>query len=188
MQQSITINIEHTICRTTLDLRRKWVLRRLSKGLSCFTKKELVDLLARAGIRRSELFTTFKGNALHRQLMGRMLSHFSVDRETASEHHWPDLVYAERVCARCPNKGRCRRWFEWSVNHNAPNIFCPNAGLFHQMRLVQQRRMEARTRTYAYITDTADSEAGRVEAAWNAVRNLEEKSFWRQWLESRLDP
>ena len=78
MQQSITINIEHPICRTTLDLRRKWVLRRLKKGLSCFMKKELVDLLARAGIRRSELFTSFKGNALHRQLMGQMLNHFSV--------------------------------------------------------------------------------------------------------------
>jgi hypothetical protein len=32
------------------------------------------------------------------------------------------------------------------------------------------------------------SEVGRVEAAWNAVRNLVEKSFWQQWLESRLDP
>ncbi len=41
---------------------------------------------------------------------------------------------------------------------------------------------------HARLTDTADSEAGRVEAAWNAVRNLEEKSFWRQGLESRLDP
>jgi len=47
---------------------------------------------------------------------------------------------------------------------------------------------EARTRTGAYITDTAASEAVRVEAAWNAVRNLEEKPFWQQWLESRLGP
>ncbi len=78
MQQSITINIEYPIRRIMLDLRRRWILRRLSQGLSYFTKKELVDLLARAGIRRSELFTSFKGNALHRQLMGQMLNHFSV--------------------------------------------------------------------------------------------------------------
>ena len=149
MQQSTTINVD-------LDLRRRWVLRRLRKGLSCFTDKELVDLLASAGLRRSELFTSFKGNALHRQLMGQMLTHFSVDDEKASEHHWPNLVYAERVCARCQNMGRCRRWFEWGGNNNAPNIFCPNAGLFHQMRLALQRQMiEARTQTYARIIELA---------------------------------
>jgi hypothetical protein len=47
---------------------------------------------------------------------------------------------------------------------------------------------EARTRTGAYITDTAASEAARVEAAWDAARNLEEKPFWQQWLDSRLGP
>ena len=156
MQQSISINIEYPIRRIMLDLRRRWILRRLGKGLACFTDKDLVDLLARAGISRSELFTSFKGNALHRQFMGQMLTHFSVDREKASEHHWRDLVYAEKVCARCPNKGRCRRWLEWGVNHNAPNIFCPNAGLFHQMQSAQQRQViEARTQTYARIIDLA---------------------------------
>ena len=155
MQQSTTINVEHPIRRTTLDLRRRWVLRRLSKGLSYFTNKELAHLLAKAGMRRSELFMNFKGNTLHRRFMGQMLTHFSVDREMASEHHWRDLVYAEKVCARCPNKDRCRRWLEWAVNHNAPNIFCPNAGLFHQMRLALQRQMEARTQTYARIIDLA---------------------------------
>ena len=156
MQQSITINIEYPIRRIMLDLRRRWILRRLSQGLSCFTNKELVDLLARAGIRRSELFTSFKGNALHRQFMGRMLTHFSVDCKKASDHHWRDLMYAENVCARCPNKGRCRRWLEWGVNHNAPNIFCPNARLFHQMRLALQRQViEAGTQTYGRIIDLA---------------------------------
>ena len=32
------------------------------------------------------------------------------------------------------------------------------------------------------------SEVVRVETAWNAVRNLEEKSFWQQWLETTLQP
>jgi hypothetical protein len=32
------------------------------------------------------------------------------------------------------------------------------------------------------------SEGVRVEVAWNAVRNLEEKSFWQQWLETTLQP
>ena len=100
MQQSITISIEYRIRRIVLDLRRRWVLRRLSKGLSCLTNEDLVDLLAKAGIRRSELFMNFKGNALHRQLMGQMLTHFSVNREKASEHRWSDLVCAESVCAR----------------------------------------------------------------------------------------
>ena len=149
MQQPTTINVEYPIRSIMLGLRRRWILRRLSKGLSYFTNKELADLLAKAGIRRSELFTSFKGNALHRRLMGQMLTHFSVDRKRASEHRWPDLVYAERVCGRCPNKGRCRRWFEWGVNNNAPNIFCPNAGLFHQMQSAQQRQMEELKHTRA---------------------------------------
>ena len=155
MQQSISIKIEHFIHRILLDLRRRWTLRRLNKGLSYFTNKELAHLLAKAGIKRSELFTSFKGNALHRRLMGQMLTHFSVDREKASEHRWSDLVYAEKVCARCPNKDRCRRWLEWRVNSNAPNIFCPNAGLFHHMRLALERQIEARTQTYARIIDLA---------------------------------
>ena len=156
MQQSISIKIEHFIHRILLDLRRRWTLRRLNKGLSYFTNKELAHLLAKAGIKRSELFTSFKGNALHRRLMGQMLTHFSVDGEKASEHRWPDLVNAERVCARCPSKGRCRRWFEWGVNNNAPIIFCPNAGFFHQMQSAQQRKViEARTQTHARIIDLA---------------------------------
>ncbi len=62
MQQSITIGIEYPIRRIVLDLRRRWILRRLSKGLSCLTNEDLVDLLAKAGMRRSELFMNFKGN------------------------------------------------------------------------------------------------------------------------------
>jgi len=59
MQQSITTNIENRIRRIVLDLRRRWVLRRLSKGLSYFTNKELAHLRV-----YPDLATDFRGRGM----------------------------------------------------------------------------------------------------------------------------
>ena len=75
MQQPMTFNIEQSIHSIRSGLRRRHAISRLNRGLARFTETELEDLLSKADIRRSELFTGFKGNAVHRQLMGRMLAH-----------------------------------------------------------------------------------------------------------------
>jgi hypothetical protein len=165
MQQPMTFNIEQSIHSIRSGLRRRHAISRLNRGLARFTETELEDLLSKADIRRSELFTGFKGNAVHRQLMGRMLAHLGVDHAQASEHCWIDLIYAESVCARCCNRRRCRRCLKSGRKNGAPTVFCPNAELFYQTRLAL---------------------AARVEVAWKGVRDLEEKAFWRQlkteWL------
>jgi hypothetical protein len=53
---------------------RKYALFRLNTGLVRFSDARLGRWTSRAGIQRSDLFTVFKGNAAHRQLMARMLA------------------------------------------------------------------------------------------------------------------
>ena len=140
MQQPMTDNIEQPIHNIRSGLRRRYALSRLNRGLARFTETELEDLLSKADIRRNELFTGFKGNTVHRQLIGRMLAHFGVDHEQASEPCWIDLIYAESVCARCCNRRRCRRWLKSGRKNGAPTVFCPNAELFYQTRLALVRK------------------------------------------------
>jgi hypothetical protein len=135
MRLSTTANVKHGWQNLGANLRGKRVLRRLNRDLAGFSNKELTDLLARAGIGRTDLFTGFQGNRRNRRLMGQMLSHFDIDRETACEHHWRKLVHAEKACARCANVDKCQRWLAWGRKNDAPDVFCRNAGLFTQMRL-----------------------------------------------------
>ena len=179
MQNSMNFDIQHPIHSIMLKLRRKLALRRLNKDLALLTDEELNDLLAEAGLQRKDLFTSFDGNAPHRRLMSRMLTHFGVDREQASQNNWGDLVQAESQCTQCLGAGRCQRWSDGRDTNIAPNIFCPNAALFEFIRSVQARAAAARARVYPYTPDSPDSKAARVQAAWNAIRSQEGKPFWR---------
>lgn len=179
MQNSMTFDIQHSIHSIMLKLRRKLALRRLNKDLTLLTDEELNDLVAEAGLKRKDLFTSFDGNAPHRRLMSGMLTHFGVDREQASQNNWGDLVHAESQCAQCLGAGRCQRWSDGRDTNIAPNIFCPNAALFEFIRSVQARAAAARARVYPYTPDSPDSKAARVQAAWNAIRSQEGKPFWR---------
>ena len=180
MHLPATIDLKHRLRRLTAILRRNWARRRLTRDLAYFTNKDLTDVLTQAGIRRSELFTGFKGNLLHRRLMGRMLERFGIDRETACEHHWRKLVHAERTCAGCPNSGRCQRWLAWGRRNNAPNVFCPNAGLFTQIRRDLDLLTRVRPRTYANRGGPTASQAMAVGSAWGTLRQLEQEPFWRR--------
>jgi Family of unknown function (DUF6455) len=106
---------------------------RLGRSLSTFSSEDLDRLLASLGKSRPDLFTDFKGNAKHRLRLARMFEHFGVDREHAARSHWNALRDADQVCVRCANVKRCRSWFSWGVNNDAPRIFCPNAELLDEL-------------------------------------------------------
>ena len=180
MRNSMNFDIKHPIHSFMLELRRRNALRRLNKDFAQLTDKELDDLLAEAGIQRKDLFTSFDGNTPRRRLMGRMLMHFGIDRERASQHHWGHLVRAESRCTRCLSVRRCQRWFEAHNTNIEPKTFCPNAAVFENIRSAQAQFTAAKARIYPYIPDSLDSKAVWVELAWKAVRSHEEKPFWRQ--------
>lgn len=164
--------------RLGLALGRRRVLRRLNRDLAEFTNKDLSELLAKLGIRRSDLFTGFSGNLRHRRLMGHMLVHFDIDRETACQHHWRNLVQAERACAHCSNAAKCERWLSWGRTNNAPNVFCRNAGLFTQIRLNLARLTRTDPRTYGFESGFASAEAAHIAEAWSKLRQIEAQPFW----------
>lgn len=180
MRLSPIANVKHALRNLRTRLRRNQVLRHLNRDLANFSNKELANLLANARIGRSELFTDFKGNRRHRQLMGQMLSRFDIDRELACEHHWRKLVHAERACSQCANAQKCRRWLAWGRRNDAPNVFCRNAGLFTQMRLDLALLARTKPRTYAYGTGIASSEAETVASAWRRQRRFEDQPYWRR--------
>lgn len=180
MRLSTTANVKHRLRNLRANLRRKRVLRRLNRDLAGFSNKELADLLAEAGIGRTDLFTGFRGNRQNRGLMGQMLTHFDIDREMACEHHWRKLVHAEKACARCANVDKCRRWLAWGRKNNAPNVFCRNAGLFTQVRLDLAFLARTTPRIYAFGDGPASSEAATVASAWSRLRLLEEEPLRRQ--------
>ncbi len=124
--------------RIVILVGRKYALFRLNTRLARFSDARLDRWTSRAGIERSDLFSVFKGNAAHRQLMARMLAYFNVEPAKASVRCWQALRDAEAVCAGCPNTGRCRRWHRWGRKNHAPNVFCPNAALFRELESLQQ--------------------------------------------------
>ena len=178
MGLSTRIKVAHGLQNFRKNLRRKRVLRHLNRDLAGYSNKELADLLARARMRRSELFTGFKGNRPHRQLLGRMLSHFGIDRELACEHQWHKLVRADKACAHCANVEKCRRWLAWGRKNDAPNVFCRNAALFTQLRLDLALLTRTAPRTYAHGAGLFSSQAEAVGGAWHRQRRREEAPHW----------
>jgi len=180
MQLSAIIALKRPWHRAGSALRRSRARRRLNRTLVGFSNKELTDLLANAGMRRSDLFAGREGTPRHRRLMGHMLVRFGIDRETACQHSWRSLAQAERACAQCANAGKCERWLAWGRTNNAPTVFCRNAGLFTQMRLDLDCLTRTQPRTYALEGRLAGAEAARIAEAWNGLRDLEARPFWRK--------
>ena len=60
-----------------------------------------------------------------------------------------------------------------------------NAATMHQD---DRKRMfaAAKLAVRVYAKDPSDNNAARVHAAWNAVSDMETRSFWRQWQEAKL--
>ena len=175
-----TTKMKRRLRKLKTGLRRTGAQRRLNRDLAGFSNQELAGILAQVGIRRADLFAGFEGNARHRRRMGGMLAHFDIDREAACEHHWRKLIYADKVCARCPNVAKCQRWLAWGRDNDAPNVFCPNAGLFTQLRLDLALLTRVQPRTYAAGAGAASSQAAGVAAAWHALGRTEAEPFWRR--------
>lgn len=106
-------------------------------ALHCSSDERLDRVLGRFGMTRSDLFTTFPGNAAHRQLMAQMMGHFGIDRHLATECYWNVLKAADSICSRCPDVGRCQRWLAARNSDDTPRAFCPNAGLFERLAFAQ---------------------------------------------------
>lgn len=113
---------------------RRWLVQlRLHGLLGRYDTARLAQILSVAGMRRSELFARSRFNPGRRRQMAEMMRYFRVDVEIAGRHHWAALCVAERACARCPDKARCRAWLDGAGDHDAPRAFCPNAGIFDRM-------------------------------------------------------
>ncbi len=121
--------------RLTALFGRRWPGRYLRKRLAGLSDEDWDGLLSSQGMTRADLFTVFRGNARHRQLMARMIAHFRVDLDHATRRCWDELKRADGVCAGCVRSKRCRDWFVWDLKNDAPRIFCPNAVRFDEMVL-----------------------------------------------------
>lgn len=95
--------------------------------------EEIDAALARAGMRREDIFNPEEAVLPHRGRMARMLAAFGIDVPRAMEERWNDLKRAEHDCAYCASARRCWRWLEWGRANDAPRMFCPNARLFAEI-------------------------------------------------------
>ncbi len=64
--------------------------------------------------------------------MGAMMRNFNVDLN-ALQYHRDELLDAEHTCATCNTVGRCYRWKRKGGRGDAPELFCPNVGLFSEL-------------------------------------------------------
>jgi hypothetical protein len=127
-----------------VDLITRWNPgNHLGKRLADYYDDELDEILAATGKSRADLFTVFKGNTKHRQLLGKMMKHFGVNRRRATRHYWNALKMAEQTCSRCTNSTRCRSWLSWGSKNDAPRIFCPCAPLFDEIACANQNTLSA---------------------------------------------
>ncbi len=117
-----------------LELAAGWTPgNRLNKSLANLSDAELDRVLISVGRSRGDLFTMFKGNAKHRQRLARMIDHYEVNLDHATQNHWSALRRADEACAQCSSAKRCRSWCGWGVKNDAPRIFCPQAELFDEI-------------------------------------------------------
>ena len=110
---------------------RRWDGRgRLSGALTCYTDEQIDRALAKAGMRRADLFAAAKGNARHRRRLGKVVRYFGIDPGPMAEEHWRELKQAERICLYCSKADRCQRWVDGAAPDDGPRNFCRSAALF----------------------------------------------------------
>jgi hypothetical protein len=102
----------------------------LARPLDRVSDQAIDEALRRAKLARSDLFTLPTALPWHRVYMAHMLRAYGIDPVFATEARWQELKGADRRCARCASKGRCRSWLEQGGFDEAPSTFCPNASLF----------------------------------------------------------
>jgi hypothetical protein len=101
--------------------------RPLAKSLHKQSDARIDAELACAGLRRSDIFMAPTAIARHRSYLAHMLSAWSIDVPRAVDEHWEELKLADKTCAECSNKGRCRSWLQDDRRTSLASMFCPNA-------------------------------------------------------------
>lgn len=114
----------------------------LARPLDRPSDRDIDAALGRAGLTRADLFTPAGAIARHRVYMAYMLAAHHVDIARATADRWQDLKFANRSCAACRQKGRCRRWVEGGGPADATSVFCPNAALFQAIAAQQAKETE----------------------------------------------
>ena len=109
----------------------------LARPLAETSDRDIDAALDLAGLTRADLFTPVVAIARHRVYMAYMLAAHHVDIARATADRWQDLKFADRSCAACRQKGRCRRWLEGGGPADATSVFCPNAALFEAIAAQQ---------------------------------------------------
>ena len=109
----------------------------LARPLDKPSDRDIDAALDRAGLTRASLFTPAGAVARHRVHMAYMLAAHHVDIARATADNWQELKLADRSCAACRQKGRCRRWLEGGGPADATSVFCPNAALFEAIAAQQ---------------------------------------------------
>ena len=122
-------------CRMEVAVVRFNTAKPLRRRLSRSTDEQVDRALSAAELRRSDLFTVFKGNARHRKRMAAMMSRFRLNRRQASDAFWPELREADSICADCPHVRRCVRLLEWDIGDRTARVFCPNAQLYDRIAI-----------------------------------------------------
>lgn len=123
---------------------RRWRHPVLARSLGRLSDAEIDEALKAAGLCREGLFIARNAIARHRTRMAHMLAMLGIDIADAVRDHWTALKDADQRCSLCPNVGRCRRWLEWGQVNDAPQVFCPNAGVFDAIGADQAKRQLGR--------------------------------------------
>lgn len=106
---------------------------RLCGALTCYSDEQIDRALAKAAMRRGDLFAAAKGNARHRRRLGKVMRYFGIDPERMAEERWPELKRAERVCLYCSKAHRCQSWVDGAAPDDAPRNFCRSVALFDEI-------------------------------------------------------
>lgn len=107
--------------------RKWWGNREALRGLKDIGSEERRRLARDFNMSESDLMTTISSATKSAPLLCRMLDALGLDRSRLARDYpqveW-DMI---RVCARCPQKGRCRRELEASTAGASFDQFCANA-------------------------------------------------------------
>jgi hypothetical protein len=91
----------------------------------------------------------------HYVYMAHMLAAHRIDVDCLTSQQLQSLVLANRVCAHCSNRERCRTWQEWGRANVKPHTFCPNATLFEKFAATEAADQTSRVAARPFVLEQA---------------------------------
>lgn len=129
----LTVDKKRSIYRLARVYHRWDGRGRLGGALTCYSDEQIDRALAKAAMRRGDLFAAAKGNARHRRRLGKVMRYFGIDPERMAEERWPEVKRAERICLYCSKADRCQSWVDGAAPDDAPRNFCRSVALFDEI-------------------------------------------------------